>query len=79
MARARVRRDDAPLRPNLSRTIEFVPDLELSEYSVLEPLDNEEYEVPIQVNDPDAQLTRLSLLLTDGTSVSVTSDQPTNQ
>jgi|GEM_PF-1176764 len=61
------------------RTIEFVPDLELSEYSVLEPLDNEEYEVTIQVNDPDAQLTRLSLLLTDGTSVSVTSDQPTNQ
>ncbi len=60
-------------------TIEFVPDLELSDYSLLEPLDDEEYEVTIQVNDPDAQLIRLSLLLTDGTSVSVTSDQPTNQ
>jgi hypothetical protein len=60
-------------------TIEFVPDLELSDYSLLEPLDDEEYEVTIQVNDPDAQLTRLSLLLTDGTSISVTSDQPTNQ
>jgi len=59
--------------------IEFVPDLELSDYSLLEPLDDEEYEVTIQVNDPDAQLTRLSLLLTNGTSVSVTSDQPTNQ
>ncbi len=60
-------------------TIEFVSDPESSEYSVLEPLDDEEYEVTIQVTDPQAQLLRLSLLLTDGQTVSVTSENPTNQ
>lgn len=60
-------------------TIEFVSDLSLSDYSVLEPLDDETYEVTVQVTDPEAQLLRLSLLLTDGQVVSVTSETPTNQ
>jgi len=60
-------------------TIDLVSDLEMCNYSLLEPLDDEEYEVTIQVTDPEAKLVRVSLLLTDGTEVSVTSDQPSGQ
>lgn len=59
--------------------IEFVPDPNLSEYSSLEPLDDEEYEVTIQAFDPEGRLLRLSLLLTDGQEVSVVSEKPTDQ
>ncbi|MCX7967201.1 MAG: hypothetical protein N3B10_01795, partial [Armatimonadetes bacterium] len=59
--------------------IEFAPDPNLSEYSLLEPLDDEEYEVTIQAFDPEGRLLRLSLLLTDGQEVSVTSEKPTDR
>jgi len=61
------------------RIINLVPSLDMSDYSLLEPIDDEEYQITISVADPDAQLLRLALVLTDGQEVAVESDQPTNQ
>ncbi len=60
-------------------TIEFVSSPEPCQYSTLEPIDEETYEVVVQAFDPEGQMVRLSLVLKDGKEVTVTSKQPTNR
>lgn len=54
--------------------IDLVPNLDMSDYSSLEPIDDEDYQITISVADPNAQLLRLALILTDGQEVAVESD-----